>query len=184
LTAQNQKQSDEWQEWAVAAQGGDKRAYANLLNALAPYIRNVIVKSLSNQDAAEDIAQEVLISIHKSLASYQADRPFKPWLMAIVNFRRTDYLRKYYSQRQDKMATIDDNPEFLASNVTNPTNLGELKDIESALDTLPDQQQRIFKMIKIQGFTAQEVANELDMNESAVKVSAHRTMKKLQGLLK
>jgi RNA polymerase sigma-70 factor (ECF subfamily) len=184
LTAQNKKQSDEWQDWAIAAQGGDKKSYSKLLTALAPYIRNVIIKSLSNQDAAEDIAQEVLISIHKSLGSYQADRPFKPWLMAIVNFRRTDYLRKHYAQRQDKTTTTDDNPEFLAANVTNPTNLGELKDIEAALQTLPEQQRRIFSMIKIQGFTAQEVANELDMNESAVKVSAHRTMKKLQGLLK
>ena len=176
-------QSDQWQEWAIAAQGGDKRAYARLLGALAPYIRNVVIRSLSNPDAAEDIAQEVLISVHKSLATYSPERPFKPWLMAIVNFRRTDYLRKHYAQRQDKKVRTDDNPEFLAANVTNPAHAGELKDIEAALSRLPKQQQRIFRMIKIEGFTAQEVANEMDMNESAVKVSAHRTMKKLQGFL-
>lgn len=184
MVINNNSQSDEWQEWAIAAQNGDKKAYSKLLSALAPYIKNVIIKSLSNQDAAEDIAQEVLISVHKSLSSYQPDKPFKPWLSAIINFRRTDYLRKYYAQREDKKAVTDDNPEFLAANVTNPNNAGELKDIEAALETLPEQQRRIFKMIKIQGYTAQEVANEMDMNESAVKVSAHRTMKKLQGLLK
>ncbi len=184
MSAQDLNQKDQWQEWAIAAQGGDKRCYSKLLGELHPYIRNVIIKSLSNQDAAEDIAQEVLISVHKSLSSYQPDKPFKPWLMAIVNFRRTDYLRKYYAQRDDKKATTDDNPEFLEANVTNPTNIGELKDIEAALETLPKQQREIFQMIKIQGYTAQEVANQLDMNESAVKVSAHRTMKKLQGLLK
>ena len=147
-------------------------------------LETLIIKSLSNQDAAEDIAQEVLISVHKSLASYSPDRPFKPWLMAIVNFRRTDYLRKHYAQRQDKTTSTDENLEFEAANVTNSPHAGELKDIENALATLPDQQQRIFRMIKIEGYSAQEVANEMDMNESAVKVSAHRTMKKLQGLLK
>lgn len=176
-------QADQWQEWVIAAQGGDKRAYAQLLTALTPYIKNVIINSLSNQDAAEDIAQEVLISIHKSLSSYSPERPFKPWLMAIINFRRTDYLRKHYAQRRDKTTTTDENYEFEAANVTNPTNAGELKDIEAALAKLPKQQQRIFRMIKIEGYTAQEVANEMDMNESAVKVSAHRTMKKLQGML-
>jgi RNA polymerase sigma-70 factor (ECF subfamily) len=176
-------QSDQWQEWATAAQKGDKRAYSQLLGAIAPYVQNVIIKSLANQDAAEDIMQEVLISVHKSLASYSPDRPFKPWLMAIVNFRRTDYLRKYYSQREDRTATTDENYEFEAANVTKPTHAGELKDIEAALATLPEQQQRIFRMIKIEGYTAQEVANEMNMNESAVKVSAHRTMKKLQGIL-
>ena len=177
-------QAEQWQEWATAAQGGDKRAYAQLLTALTPYIKNVIINSLSNQDAAEDIAQEVLISIHKSLSSYSPERPFKPWLMAIINFRRTDYLRKHYAQRQDKTTTTDENYEFEAANVTNPSNAGELKDIEAALSKLPEEHQRIFRMIKIEGFTAKEVANEMDMNESAVKVSAHRTMKKLQGMLK
>lgn len=176
--------AQQWQIWAEAAQKGDKRAYAALLGEIAPYIKNVVMGSLSNPDAAEDIAQEVLISVHKSLSSYRPDRPFKPWLMAIINFRRTDYLRKHYAQRRDKTTTTDENYEFEAANVTNPTHMGELKDIESALDTLPEQQRRIFQMIKIQGYTAQEVANEMDMNESAVKVSAHRTMKKLQGLLK
>lgn len=177
-------QSEQWREWAVAAQGGDKRAYGRLLGELGPYIRNTIMRSLSNPDAADDIAQEVLISVHKSLQTYGSDRPFKPWLSAIINFRRTDYLRKHYAQKQDKMSSTDENYEFETLNVTNPTHLGELKDIESALATLPEQQQRIFTMIKIQGYTAQEVADEMDMNESAVKVSAHRTMKKLQELLR
>jgi len=174
---------DEWTEWAVSAQGGDKRAYNQLLSAIAPYIRNVIIKTLSNQDAAEDIMQEVLISVHKSLASYSPDRPFKPWLMAIVNFRRTDYLRKHYAQRQDKTTTTDENYEFEAENVTNPTHVGELKDIEAALEGLSEDHRKIFQMIKIEGYTAKEVANEMGMKESAVKVSAHRTMKKLQEKL-
>ncbi len=176
--------SQQWQEWAGQAQNGDKRAYADLLRAIHPYIQNVLYKSLSQNDAAQDIAQEVLMSVHKSLSTYQADRPFKPWLMSIVNFRKMDYLRKYYSQRQDVTATIDDNPEYIESNVTNPTTGGELKDVEDALATLPTQQQDIFRKIKVEGYTAKEVANQMDMNESAVKVSAHRTMKKLKGLLK
>lgn len=176
--------ADQWQEWAAQAQAGDKRAYSNLLKSLHPYIRNVVYKSLSQSDAADDIAQEVLISVHKSLHTYTPERPFKPWLLSIVNFRKMDYLRKYYAQRQDKTSTTEDNPEYMARNVTNSDHIGELKDIESALSQLPDKQQSIFRKLKIEGYTAKEVANQMDMNESAVKVSAHRTMKKLQGILK
>ena len=174
--------SEQWQEWATAAQAGDKRAYSSLLSAIHPYIHNVLYKSLN--DSAEDVAQEVLISVHKSLDSYTPDRPFKPWLMSIINFRKMDYLRKYYAQRQDVTSTTEDNPEFISGNVTNDNHLGELKDIEGALSNFSDKQQEIFRKIKIEGYTAQEVANEMDMKESAVKVSAHRTMKKLQELLK
>ena len=176
--------SDQWQEWAIAAQAGDKRAYASLLGALHPYIKNVVYKNVNSPEAAEDIAQEVLISVHKSLKTYQPSKPFKPWLMSIINFRKIDYLRKYYSGREDVTSTIEDNPEYMSENVTNAPYAGELKDIEDALTELPKKQQDIFRKIKIEGYTAQEVANEMDMKESAVKVSAHRTMKKLQGMLK
>ncbi len=176
--------TEQWQEWAIQAQKGDKRAYSSLLKALYPYIRNVVYKGLSNNDAAEDVAQEVLISIHKSLNSYAPERPFKPWLMSIINYRKMDYLRKYYAQRQDMTSTTEANPEFMSDNVTNPTHLGELKDIEGALAKFPTKQQDIFRKIKIEGYTAEEVASQMDMKESAVKVSAHRTMKKLQGMLK
>jgi RNA polymerase sigma-70 factor (ECF subfamily) len=177
-------QSAQWQAWAAAAQQGDKKAYSALLGEIAPYIRNILSGSLSSTDAAEDVMQEVLISVHKSLKSYNPELAFKPWLSAIINFRRTDYLRKYYARRDDKTATTADNPEFLAQNVTNPAHAGELKDIELALSTLPKKQQHIFRRIKLEGYSAKEVANEMNMNETAVKVSAHRTMKKLQSYLK
>jgi len=154
------------------------------LKVIAPYTRNVIIRGLSNPDAAEEIVQEVLISVHKSLSSYSPERPFKPWLMAIINFRRTDYLRKHYARREDKTATTEENYEFEAANVTNPRFAGELKDIEKALAELSDTNRQIFQMIKIEGYSIEEVANEMGMNESAVKVSAHRTMKKLQEQLK
>ncbi|MEZ5813401.1 MAG: RNA polymerase sigma factor [Alphaproteobacteria bacterium] len=175
-------QVDLWNEYAAQAQSGDKSAYNKLLREIAPFIRNYILKSLANPDWADDITQEVLISVHKSLSTYSPDRPFRPWLMAIVNFRRTDYLRKHYSARQNKQTTLEDF-DFQKTHVTDSAHAGEYKDIEAALSTLPEKQRRVFEMIKIQGYTASEVANEMGMSVSAVKVSAHRSMNKLKKIL-
>jgi len=175
-------QADIWKDWAVAAQGGDKRAYSQLLSELAPFIKNMIIGGLANPDWADDIAQEVLLSVHKSLHTYSPERPFKPWVRAIVNFRKTDFLRKHYSSRGDKKTTLD-NADFLASHVTNSPHAGELKDIEGALAGLPEKQRKVFKMMKIEGYTAKEVAGEMGMSVTAVKVSAHRTTNKLKDRL-
>lgn len=180
--AKTKSPPDDWSILAKAAQAGDKHAYRKLLSEIAPYIRNVLTPSLANADAADDIAQEVLISVHKSLKTYSADKNFKPWLSAIINFRRTDYLRKYYSKRDDHKTSLD-NPEYIVANVTNSNHAGELKDIESALSELPEKQRQIFQLMKIEGYTAEEVANKMDMNVSAVKVSAHRTKERLKGAL-
>jgi RNA polymerase sigma factor (sigma-70 family) len=91
-------------------------------------------------------------------------------------------LRKHYAKRDDQKTSLD-NPDFLTNHVTNPTHAGEYKDIEQALGSLPTQQSDVFKKVKIEGYTAKEVANEMGMSVSAVKVSAHRTMKRLKKIL-
>lgn len=175
-------QGEIWKDWAVKAQNGDKRAYRDLLNDIAPYIRNYLIGGLANPDWADDVTQDVLISVHKSLATYSADRPFKPWLMAIVGFRRTDFLRKHYRSRDNKNSPLDD-PSVEKEHVTNPAHAGEYKDIEAALQDLPEKQRKVFQLMKIEGFTAKEVAKKTGMSVAAVKVSAHRTMKKLKDQL-
>lgn len=175
-------QNERWQELARQAQGGDKRAYNALLKELVPFIKSVISGTLANQDWADDITQEVLISVHKSLHTYSATRPFRPWLMAIISFRKTDFLRRHYSGKRDKQTTLED-PSFLSSHVTNPVNAGELKDIEAALATLPEKQRRVFELLKIRGYSAKEVAGQTGMSVTAVKVSAHRAMNKLKDKL-
>lgn len=175
-------QEAEWCALAKKARGGDKKAYSQLLRELAPYIKGLIVNTLANPDWADDITQEVLISVHRSLDTYDGSKPFKPWLRAIIQFRRADFLRKYYSSRDDKSTSLD-NPEFLNAHVTDPGAAGEYIDVEAALDELPPKQRKVFEMMKIKGFSAKDVANELGMSVSAVKVSAHRTMSKLKDRL-
>jgi RNA polymerase sigma-70 factor (ECF subfamily) len=176
----NRKSQDQlWRDLAAAAQKGDKKAYTKLLREIMPYIKNVLTGGLANPDWVEDITQEVLISVHKSLKTYGPDRPFQPWLMAIINFRRTDYLRKYYSSRSDKQSSLD-NADFQKKHVTKSPYAGELKDIEAAIATLPAKQQKVFRLVKIEGYSVQEVAKKMKMSESAVKVSAHRAANKLK----
>ncbi len=175
-------QEDVWGKLAVLSQSGDKRAYRQLLSEIAPYIKMRISGGLANPDWSEEIMQEVLISVHKSLKSYSSDRPFRPWLNAIIQFRRTDFLRKHYKSKNVKDIS-QENTEIFSDNVTHNSHAGELQDIEKALGSIPDKQRRIFKLLKIEGYSAAEVAKEMDMSVSAVKVSAHRTAGKLKEML-
>ena len=127
---------DELSELAGLAQYGDKKAYNKLLTLSIPYIQKVLYGSLSDVDSIEDITQEVLISIHKALKTYSPERKFTPWLYSIIQFRRIDYLRKYYSKRQNVTTDLE-NQEFINNHVTNTNHIGEYKDIEAALNALP-----------------------------------------------
>jgi RNA polymerase sigma-70 factor (ECF subfamily) len=172
----------QWEELALLSQTGDKRAYSQLLSNIIPYIKARLSSGFANYDWVEEVVQDVLISVHKSLATYSPDRPFKPWLNAIIHYRKADFLRKYYKNRDTNQSSRD-NADVFDSNVTNYPLAGELKDIEKALATLPAKQQKLFKMVKIEGYSAAEVAVRMDMSVTAVKVSAHRAAEKLKGIL-
>jgi RNA polymerase sigma-70 factor (ECF subfamily) len=175
-------QSQIWQEQAKAAQNGDKKAYNALLQSISAFSRNFLLPRMANPEWAEDVTQDVLISVHKSLATYDPNQSFRPWLMAIVNFRKVDFLRKHYASRDHEKTTMDD-ASFLSQHVTNPTHQGELKDVENFMQSLPKKQRIAFQRTKVEGYSIAETAVELGMSVSAVKVSTHRTMNKLKKAL-
>ena len=106
---------------------------------------------------------------------------FLPWLMAIVNYRRADYLRSHYAARENLSAPLE-TLDF-QDNVTFDGFGGEYRDIENALENLPLRQREVFHLMKIKGFSAKEVSQQTGMSVPAVKVSVHRTMQKLKEML-
>ena len=178
-----QSAENQWSKLAGLAQKGDKRAYNKLLFEIASFIHNYLITRLANPQWTDDVTQEVLISVHKALHTYSSDRPFKPWLVAIINFRKTDFLRKHYASRSDKQSPLDI-LDYENNFVTNQGQVIELKDVEKELEKIPEKQRKVFELIKIQGYTAKETAEKMGMSVSAVKVSAHRTSGKLQKTLR
>jgi len=55
--------------------------------------------------------------------------------------------------------------------------------ISAEVEKLPDKQAIILRMMHQEGYTAREVAEKIGMNESAVKVAAHRAYKILRHKL-
>ena len=166
------------EERMIRAQQGDQAAYTSLLQEIAHIARAVLYPKMAREGDVEDVVQEVLISVHKARHTYDGKRPLRPWIMAIITYRFNDYLRKYYRMHQHEAKDFDSMAEKLS--VTKTDEQSELLDV---LATLPERQQHIVSMMKIEGYTAKEVAEKMNMTESAVKVAAHRSYKQLKEAL-
>ena len=176
-------QAERWKNLMKSAQGGDSASYRQLLTEIAPFIQRRLYASLSRKEHVEDITQEALLSVHKAMKTYDPSRPFVPWLMAIVNFRRTDYLRAHYSARDNLTAPLEDLDLENNDTVTFDHHQGEYKDIERALTSLPPRQREVFDLVKMQGYSAKEASEKTGMSVAAVKVSVHRSLQKLKERL-
>lgn len=155
---------------------GDQASYALFLSQTGVLCRRAVSRRVRDADL-EDVVQEALISIHKARATYDGERPLLPWLLSIVNFRVNDYLRKHYRTAGRDAVDID----LLSDSLSDVTEtVGDGESVERMLGAVPRRQQDILTMMHVEGFTAKEVGQKLNMNESAVKVAAHRAMKKIR----
>jgi RNA polymerase sigma-70 factor (ECF subfamily) len=166
----------------AAAQDGDAAAYRQLLGEILPFVRALIVRQIGRAD--EDAAQEALLSLHLVRHTYDPARPFKPWLAAIVRHRLLDELRRI-KRRSAKETTVDDfdvTSNRLVSN-SDQEAVDEVQALWHALDQLPEAQRQAIILLKLQDKSLAEAALEMGTNIGALKVSVHRALKRLKGLL-
>lgn len=160
---------------------GDQLAYAELLRKTISLLRPFLSKRLSFGNEVDDLMQEILISIHKARHTYDGNRPYRPWVFAIARFRLQDYLRSHYSDQLRHALDLDELEERLHEPVTE-TVMG-YESISGEVRKLPEKQATILRLMHQDGYTAKEVAEQMGMNESAVKVAAHRAYKVLREKL-
>ena len=162
-----------FEEKMALAQAGDNISYELVLRKITPLIKNFIRKfDYKNLFDVDDLTQEVLLAIHKSSHTYDSLRPFKTWALAIANFKIKDALRSIY--RQKKLSAVDfatvENSLFEEVDFLPEAEV----DLESLLHVLKPSQQKIVRLLKIDGNSLEEVANKMGMSVAAVKISAHR----------
>ena len=161
--------------------GGDKRAYAVLLQETARLLRPFLARRLNFGSEVDDLLQEILLSIHKVRHTYDGNRPYKPWAYAIAKFRLQDHLRAYYADHLRHAVELSEVENDLQAPVTEPDISYE--SISGEVEKLPPKQAAILQMMHQEGYTAKEVAEKIGMKESAVKVAAHRAYKMLRKIL-
>lgn len=174
-------QSDNLEVLMRQALAGDQTAYAKALHATAQLLRPYLSKRLLFTNDVDDVLQEILVSIHKARHTYDGQRPFTPWVYAIAKFRLQDYLRSHYADDIKHAVDIADLENELTEDVTETAISYE--SISGEVAKLPEKQAAILQLIHQEGYTAKEVAAKLGMNESAVKVAAHRAYKVLRKRL-
>jgi len=160
---------------------GDQQAYATLLHETSRLLRPFLARRLSFTNEVDDLLQEILISIHKARHTYDGNRPYKPWVYAIARFRLQDHLRTHYADRLHHADDFSEMEEILPADVTETD--FSYESISGEVDKLPQKQATILRLMHQDGHTAKEIADKIGMNESAVKVAAHRAYKVLRQKL-
>ncbi len=173
-----------WRGWMVAAQSGDGEAYQKLLLELLPYARRLVGSRVSDAAAREDIVQNALVSIHRARHTYRAERPFTPWLHAVLRNAISDWGRsRTRLSRREVSLEIEGIPEP-SVDPTEPFADAISPELERALAAIPKAQREAVELIHLEGLSVSEAAARARVSSGALKVRAHRGYRALRALLR
>ena len=147
---------------------GRPAALDRLLLRVQARVRRWAGKYTDDADAADDIAQDVLIGLERRVRTFRGDSRFSTWLFTIT--RNTALSRRRKDQRRaaiagghlDAVARRDS-----ASADLDAAALGRL--VLRYFDLLPKRQRQIFELADIRGWTPAEIARDLGMEQSTVR---------------
>jgi RNA polymerase sigma factor (sigma-70 family) len=175
----------QWRLWMIGAQSGDAASYELLLCGLLPPLRAYARRRGVSDEVAEDLVQNVLLSIHRARHTYRPERPFGPWLWSIARNALVDAHRAR-AVREAREGELPHGPASLDLLIGSGDSLdaGVLRrDLERALLQLPERQREAVHLLHIEGLSAKEAAQRAGTTAGAVKVRAHRGYRALRRLL-
>lgn len=161
----------------LAAQGGDQEAYRCLLDGVQPLIHRYLKRRLRDEEAVADVAQDILLTLHRVRHTFEPGRTFEPWLYSIARSRFIDHLRRR-RRRGDLEVCEEDSPEAVANGQT-----AGWEQVLELLESLPETQREAFALLQLEGLSVEEASQRAGVTVSALKVRAHRAYGALRRAL-
>lgn len=136
--------------------------------------------TLSTEEA-EEITQEVFITVWENREKIDAEMSFSAYIFGIAKHKIFNLIRKkyYYNQYLEKSKNnneINGEDEILNHELQ--------KLINECIESLPPKRKEIFKLSREEGLTYKEIAKKLNISENTVDVQIRKSLKQLQEVLK
>ena len=173
------------------AQAGDVSAYEELVRIHQHRVLAVVGGILRGSEDVEDVAQQALAKAYFSIRRFDLRSAFGTWLYKIAVNECWDYLRKKKVRRlvyeadlsEEQVRKLESIPEHGYGGATHREDAGRRLEqrqlVERLLGELEDKDQIMLVMKEVEGFSVEELAEKMGMNENTIKVKLFRARQKL-----
>jgi RNA polymerase sigma-70 factor (ECF subfamily) len=167
------------QELIQRARRGDPAAREALAWRCRRAAYLLAVQLLRDPDAAQDLAQDAVLSFFASLGRFRAGRPIEPWLFAIVRNRARDLARRRRARPTEPLERPEgEPPRRVIDAAPGPEADAARRELQlllwRALGALPEPQKEILVLRDYQDLTYEEIARVLDIPLGTVMSRLHR----------
>ena len=166
--------------------------FEEIYNQYKDLVYNLALSYVQNIEDAQEITQDVFVSIYKSLGSFRFSSKVSTWVYRITINKSLDFIKA--KKRKKRLAVIiapfldeDARKNLFAIDFNHPGIILEDKEslerIFKKINELNDQQRTALILHKIENKSQAEVAEIMDMNIKAVESLIQRAKKNLYNKL-
>ncbi|MCH7519152.1 MAG: sigma-70 family RNA polymerase sigma factor [Candidatus Dadabacteria bacterium] len=189
VTKNNEYMSDKSDEELVNlyTKTGDESAFDGIVSRYADKIYGFALRITRNSSDAEEVFQEVFLTLTKKLDTFRGESKFSSWLYRVTVNASYMYLRsqkKYesnislenyypYDEKGTLMGRVmekdwSSRPDIIIFSKE------ALEIIDKSINELPESYRTVFHLRDIEGLSNEEVADILEISIPAVKSRLHR----------
>ncbi len=162
------------------AVNGDAAAFARLVGRHYDFIFRVAWRWTGDESEAEDVAQDVCITLGRAIRSFRGESAFSSWIYRIVLNRVRDVQRaaRRRAESVDVLAFAVDVPDSAPA----PDEAAAARDVWRAVRRLPDKQRDATLLVYAEERTHAEAAEIMGCAENTVSWHLHEARKNLKQM--
>jgi len=172
----------------------DERAFRELVDEHRDKVFNLTYRMLGNRAEAEDVAQEVFISVFKTIDTFREESKFSTWLYRVaVNHckNRIKYLSRRHDRDQDELDDGIDHATAAAATSANPSPRPDRalegaqleKLLQEEIAQLEDDHRILVVLRDVEDLSIEEICEITGLPDGTVKSRLHRARMALRKRL-
>lgn len=161
------------EELLAAVRSGDLRAFDRLYSRYERRLFGYMLRILGNRELAEDLFQDVVLTVLRDRGYDPARGRFSAWLFTVARNRCLQELRKTHG-RDDK---ADELPAPRDIGEDPEVSVGRRRQVRAAMAGLPAAQQHLLLLKEVGDLTYREIADIHGVAEGTIKSRLHAAMK-------
>lgn len=168
---------------------GDTTVFKEVVDSWQNKVYNTAVSIVQNEEDAEDITQEVFVTLYERIGDFREEAALSTWIYRITVSKSLDHekkrkrlkhgglIKKIFAVKEEEEPAHFDHPGILLDNKERAAVLFK------ALKKLPDKQRIAFTLHKVEGLSQQEIASVMDTTVYAIESLQLRAKNNLRKTL-
>lgn len=164
-------------------ESGDQRFFAELARRHEKKILKKCKSYIKQEDASEDLMQEVMIKLFLRIKDFRSEAKFSTWLFTIIHSTCIDYLRKHKKNVHGVITEklIEEVGEIVDTDEEVTGAMSE-KILEELLNQMTPEEKMLLLLKYKEKHQIKDIQQTLNLSESAVKMRLKRAKEKINKL--